>query len=208
MNCADCTASLDDVPSGDPCPHCGGTRRNATAFASVAVVAAAAPAPSLKIGYSLEPGWANQWRSIQQHLIRLREQYQDINVSGNLEVEETVHALFLSLNHLGNWLYNDDATSLDENAVNAFVAQHRDSLRICRAYANTRKHKIRDRPRALMAQITSMEIDPNGYSVKIGYRPWDQPTVPVTEVDALTLAERSEQDWRDLLSQHDLAIPG
>jgi hypothetical protein len=41
----------------------------------------------------------------------------------------------------------------------------------------------------------------------IGYRPWDQPTLAMTDVDALALAEQSEQDWRDLLTQHRVAIP-
>ena len=30
--------------------------------------------------------------------------------------------------------------------------------------------------------------------VTIGYRPWDNPAQPMTEVDGLDLAERSEQD--------------
>lgn len=29
----------------------------------------------------------------------------------------------------------------------------------------------------------------------------------MTEVDALDLAEQSEQDWRDLLTQHHVAMP-
>ncbi len=92
MTCPDCQKSLDDVPAGDPCPRCGGNRRSAVADAEVAMVAASAQAPTISIGYSLEPGWAYQWRSIQQHLPRLREQYQGINTLGNADVEETVHA--------------------------------------------------------------------------------------------------------------------
>ena len=41
----------------------------------------------------------------------------------------------------------------------------------------------------------------------IGYRPWDQPTQPMTEVDGLVLAEQSEQDWRDFLRMQGIPIP-
>ena len=69
------------------------------------------------------------------------------------------------------------------------------------------KHVTRSWPGALIAQITSIESGPKGYTVTIGYRPWDQPAVPTTEVDALALAEQCERDWRDLLTQNGIPIP-
>ena len=46
MFCPDCMQNLDDLPTGDPCPQCGGRRRSAQVFATAALVAvSAAPIP-------------------------------------------------------------------------------------------------------------------------------------------------------------------
>ncbi len=208
MICPDCTRNLDDVPLDDPCPQCGGLRRSAQVSGVAALVGVSAMAGTVTIGYSLEPGWTYQWRSIQRHLIRLRAQYQGTDTAGNVEVEETVHALFLALFHLYDWLHQDRTVqSLDERTLKAFVDQHQNSLSVARDYANTRKHMKRDRPSALIAQITSIESGPNGYTVTIGHGPGNAPITALTGVDALDLAERCEQHWRFLLTQHGIRIP-
>lgn len=207
MTCPDCQQNLDDVPVGDPCPQCRGKRRSAVVQAQAALSLAVAFAPTVSIGYSLTPGWTYQWSNIQRHLARLREQYQGINTLGNVEMEQNVHSLFLSLFHLYDWLHEDSALSLAASTVRAWIDQHQNSLGLCRAYANTWKHKTRDRPGALIAQITRIESGPTGQKVTIGYRPWDQPAQPMTEIDGLALAEESEQDWRDFLKAHGIPIP-
>ena len=68
---------------------------SAEASPAAALVGAAAMNAGFKIGYSLAPGWTYQWRSIQHHLTRLGEQYRGVRLLGNVDVEETVHALFL-----------------------------------------------------------------------------------------------------------------
>jgi hypothetical protein len=147
-----------------------------------------------KVGYSLVPGWTYQWRSIQHHLTRLGEQYRGVRLLDNVDLEETVHALFLDLYHLHDWLHQDSTLqSLDKATVKTFIDQHPDSLGLCRDYANTRKHVTRTRPGKRIAQITSIEVLPGspGFTVMIGHRPWDQPTLAMTEVDALALAEQA-----------------
>jgi hypothetical protein len=206
MICPDCQQNLDDVPVGDPCPQCGGARRSAVLQVQAAMVGVSAMTPTVSIGYSLEPGWAYQWHGIQRHLARLREQYQGIGMLGNVDVEQNVHSLFLSLYHLYDWIHQDSGLSLTEPTVRAWINQHPDSLGLCRAYANTWKHMRRDRPGALIAQITRIESG-LGQKVTIGYRPWDQPNLPMTEVDGLELAEQSEQSWRDFLNTQGIPIP-
>ena len=206
MTWPDCQQSLDDVPVGDPCPQCGGNRRSAIVHAQTAMVAVSATAPTVSIGYSLEPGWAYQWNGIQRHLARLRDQYQGIGMLGNVDVEQTVHSLFLGLYHRYDWLHQDSALSLSKTAVNDWIGQHPDSLGLCRDYANTWKHMKRNQSGARIAQITHIESGPNGQKVWIGYRPWDNPAQPMTEVDGLDLAERSEQDWRDFLKMYGISI--
>jgi hypothetical protein len=202
MICPDCQQDLDDVPVGDPCPRCGGNRRSAVVQAQAATVGVSAVASTVSIGYSLEPGWSYQWHGIQRHLARLREQYQGINTLGNVDVEQNVHSLFLGLNQLGDWLYQDSTISPTKTMVNKWIDNHPKSLGICRTYANTWKHMKRKWPGELIAQITRIESGPNGQRVAIGYRPHDQPHQPMTEIDGLALAEESEQDWRDFLKMH------
>jgi hypothetical protein len=206
MTCPDCGQNLDDVPTGDPCPQCGGNRRSTTVYAEAAVVGAAVMDVRVKIGYSLAPGWTDQWRSIQRHLGRLREQYQGIGIQGNVDMEETIHALYVALNHLSDWLYQDSALSLNNSAVEANVTAHPKSLGVCRAYANTRKHMKRDSPTALIAQITSIEPGTKGQTATIGYYPQNDPS-KLIEVDALALAEQCECDWRGFLANHGIVIP-
>jgi hypothetical protein len=207
MICSDCQQNLDDVPVGEPCPQCGGNRRSAVVQAQAALSVATAMSASVSVGYNLTPGWTYQWSIVQRHLARLREQYQGINSLGNLDVEETIHALFLSLCHLGDWLHQDSALSLSKNTVEKWIKQHQDSLHLCCTYANTWKHMKRKWAGELIAQITQIDTGPNGYRVTIGYRPHDQPGQPMTPINALELAEKSEQHWCQFLTVHGIAIP-
>lgn len=205
MKCADCGLNLDAVPVNDPCPDCGGTRRDATIEVPPAPGLAAVSSPlSISLGYTLSPGWGNQWRSAERHLIRLREQYQGVNTVGNLDVEETVHALFLALNHVSDWLYQDTSTGLTSNAVQAFVGQHPGSLGLCCDYANTRKH-MRRHAGTHVAQIVKMDLTA-GYTVTLGHWPEAQPSA-ITEVDALAVAEQAWRDWQELLRLHGIPLP-
>ena len=207
MFCPECMQNLDDVPPDDPCPQCGGLRRSAQVTVQPVQVTATAVPGSVVIGYDLAPGWTYQWGIIQRHLTRLREQYRGIDTRGNIDAEETVHALFLALNHLSDWLYQDRATGLQRSTVDTFVSQHPSSLGLCRAYANTRKHMRRTQPSQTVALIASIATGPNGQEVTIIHGPGNQPPTSFTKTDALQLAEDCERDWRTLLTQHNIAIP-
>jgi metal-dependent amidase/aminoacylase/carboxypeptidase family protein len=66
----------------------------------------------------------------------------------------------------------------------------------------------RHQPSAPIAQITRINSEPaGGYTVTIGYGPGNAPITALAEIDALSLAEQSERDWRDLLTQHGIGIP-
>lgn len=207
MFCPDCKQNLDDVPLDDPCPQCGGLRRSAVVTAGAALAAVSVLPPTVTIGYNPAPGWTYQWSLIQRHLGRLREQYRGVDMRGNTDAEETVHALFLALNHLADWLYQDQATGLSKNTVDAHVSQHSGSLGVSRAYANTLKHMKRTSPTQTVALITSIESGPNGQKVTIAYGAGNQAPSTYAKIDALQLAEQCEQDWRDLLTQHGIALP-
>lgn len=206
MFCPDCNADLDEVPTGDPCPQCGGDHRSAVANAAVALAGVGTMTATATIGYNPSPDWTVHWLAVQRRLERLRELYQGIGRQGNLDSKDTIDALFIDLYHLRDWLGRDRSAALSLSAIDTYVSSHPDTLGVCRAYANTRKHKERDNPAALTAQITKSGGNEHGETATIGYWPKDQPA-SITEADALELAEQSEKDWRDLLTAHGISIP-
>jgi hypothetical protein len=160
------------------------------------------------VGYSPQPIWTEQWQSIQQHLDPLREQYQGIDFRGNFDLNRTVAALLIALSHLYYWLLHDTAVPLGKSALDAFVAEpgHAGTIGLCRAYAYSRKHADGDEPNTLQAEIVSTEAGPTGDTATIGYWRTSQPG-SVSKIDALDLAERSERDWRALLTANGIPIP-
>jgi hypothetical protein len=162
---------------------------------------------TVRIGYNPSPGWPYQWRIVQRHLARLREQYQGTRMLGNVDVEENANALFLALFHLKDWLHEDASTSLTKQTVDNWINGHPGSLALCRDYANTLKHMTRRDPNARIAQITSIDSGPHGQKVTIGYRPSGQPNASMAEVDGLVLADQSENDWRNFLNLHKINVP-
>lgn len=168
----------------------------------------AAVAGAVRTGYSQQPVWTEQWQSIQQYLGRLREQYQGIGVRGNLDLNRTAAALLIALSHLYDWLLHDTAVPLGKSALDAFVAEpgHARTIGLCRAYANTCNHAERDEPNTLQAEIVTTQAGPTGDTATIGYWRRSQPG-SVSKIDALDLAERTERDWRALLTANGIPIP-
>ena len=168
----------------------------------------ASVAGAVRINYSREPIWTEQWQSIQQHLARLREQYQGIDVRDNFDLNRTVAALLIALSHLYDWLLHDTAVALGKSALDAFVAEpgHAGTIGLCRAYANARKQAEGDEPHTLHAEIVSTEAGPTGDTATVGYWRGSRPG-SVSKIDALDLAERSERDWRALLTASGIPVP-
>lgn len=152
--------------------------------------------------------WTEQWQRIEQHLGRLREQYQGIGVRGGFDLNRTVASALIALSHLHDWLLHDTDVPLGKPALDAFMAEPGPAatIGVCRAYASTRSHAGRGEPDALHAEIVSTETSPAGQTATIGYWRSSQPGLLRT-IDALALAERSERDWRALLTANGLPVP-
>ena len=161
-------------------PVRGDLQSSVRAYPAAALVGAGAMNAGFKIGYSLAPGWAYQWRSIQHHLTRLGEQYRGVRLLGNVDVEETSTRCSSTLPLVRLAAPGQHPSSPDKATVKTFIDQHPDSLGLCRDYANTRKHVTRTRPGERIALITSIEVLPGspGFTVMIGHRPWISPRSP------------------------------
>ncbi len=167
-----------------------------------------AVAGAVRIDYSRQPIWTEQWQAIQQYLGRLREQYQGMDVRGNFDLNRTASALLIAISQLYYWLLHDRAVPLGKSALDAFVAEpeHVGTIGVCRAYANTRRPAKGGEPDTLHCEIVSTEAGPTGETATIGYWRKSQPR-SVSKIDALDLAERSERDWRALLTANGIPIP-
>jgi hypothetical protein len=64
MTCPDCGERLDDVPGGQPCPQCGGLRRDASPTAQPATARVEAFRPTIAIGYNSPRPWKQKWQDV------------------------------------------------------------------------------------------------------------------------------------------------
>jgi hypothetical protein len=207
MTCPDCGHNLDEVPVGDPCPECGGTRRTEHFYGSAALAVNAVVSTTISVAYNPTPGWTQQWSSVQYHLRRLREQYSGESPVGNQEMGETVATLMIALWHVSDWLRNDDVTpgSLlkilkPEKQFFEYIRANVPPLDICNGYANTIKHSKR---KVGWLTARNQTYNSDGPKMTIIHGRDEMQTI-----DALELAEQCEQAWRELLTEHQVAIPG
>ena len=197
MRWPNCGADLDDVPVGYPCPDCGGNRRSANVEAGAALVVVVAPAPNVEIGYNPDPGWAWQWEITQYQLRQLREHYRSKPPIDNRELGLAVSSLLIDMWHVADWLVTDNL-GITWADIHSPLSP---SLAICKAYANTAKHRKRDpgKPEARNLSYTSA-----GPTMSISH---NVPGMIASPVDALDLAEQCERDWRMFLMKHGVPIP-
>jgi hypothetical protein len=208
--CADCKGDLDDVAEGAPCPRCGGGRRSVNLQAGAAIVVVAAIAPTFEVGYNPEPGWAQQWHTIQYHLARLRQQYSGEREVDNQEMGQTVTALMIALWHLIDWLREDGDIQgplnklLTTGSIYSRIRDDFPALLVCGGFANTVKHSKRRNPCELTARNATFSSAGPKMTIRYGLAGDDR----ASNVDALELAEQCEKAWRDLLSEHGVTVPG
>jgi hypothetical protein len=199
MYCPDCGTGLDDVPVDEPCPQCGGTRRDARIFVHEIGTATEVPTPAIKVGYTLQP-WQQKWRDVQHGLEQVEDAY-DITQApqhDNEYVRRVVEDFFKDCRELADWLWQDrQSTGLDEPTVKAYMRGDRD-LNLADAIAQTTKHHTRTMGTdPITARIMDINTDPGGRDVTIA---WSQPSGASGSEDALGLARRCVDAWRQFLA--------
>jgi hypothetical protein len=185
---------LDDVPVGEACPACGSTRRNAHVRAEAILAVTAISRPGIRIDYNPSRPWYEKWHDVRQHLDALEAVCRPGAYQGNDPVVRSFKTFFTECFHLGDWLWDDPASGLSEQAVQQFILGD-PALRICEGMANTNKHHSRRKAVYVTARISSVTSDEKGTQAFVG---WSQGQQSGTE-DALDLARRCFAAWEAYL---------
>lgn len=117
-------------------------------------------------------------------------------------VKRELENFFTQCLHLGDWLWEDTATSLTKLQVQGFITND-PALRVCDAMANTSKHHTRNKPGAMTARISTVATDATGVKVTIT---WSDGLKTGAE-DALDLAQRCVASWAAFLLANGLRSP-
>jgi hypothetical protein len=179
MQCADCGAEIDEAAGAGPCLRCGAENRRS---------------------------WSAKWRSVLGSLGDLREAYEmDARKLGNDDVDARVMRFFSECHDLKDWLITDMVNVPD--SVRPAVLKHaRDDadLETGSAIATTRTHRGRRGARAVTARIQDTHLTKDGAEVLIRYESIAKGT---RYCDALALAERCVQSWREFFVAHTIEEP-
>ena len=106
MICPDCGAKLDGVPTHQPCPSCGGTRRDALVTASI-YVGVVASSPEVEVELDPHRPWYQNWSNTLRALDSLEAAYGRSPAGGNVEVDARVERFFGECNDMRDWLKAD-----------------------------------------------------------------------------------------------------
>lgn len=168
MTCPDCGTGLDDVPVGQPCPQCGGLRRDASPTAQPATVHVGVPRPTIAIGYNAPRPWKQKWQDVLDARGKVTSAYTTKEGQGNEDVRRVVEDFFKTCRELADWLWEN--ADVDKSAVRGLM-ERSPSLRLADAMAQTTKHHTRQ-PRErdpITARITEIRVGPDGASARIGW---------------------------------------
>jgi hypothetical protein len=197
MTCPDCRERLDDTPIDQPCPQCGGSRRDAIVTPPTAIIGVNAPRPAIVIGYDQPRPWQQKWQAVLYELEQMERAYTGESSQGNQRIQQIIEDFFRSCRELADWLWQDKQTNLTESVVMQFVWGDRD-LRVADGMAQTIKHHTRTRGTdPITASIASTSEGPDGARVVIH---WSRPSLARSySRDALKLARRCVRSWRGFL---------
>jgi hypothetical protein len=201
MTCPDCGERLDDIPVGQPCPQCGGLRRNASPTAQPAIVHMEALRPTVAIGYNEPRPWKQKWQDVLEAFGRVKSAYTTKEGQGNEDVRRVVEDFFKICRELADWLWQN--TTVNEFAVRGLIRRS-PSLRLADAMAQTTKHHTRRRGKddPITAHITEIRVGPDGASAQIS---WSRASGANGSEDALDLARRCVKAWRGFFVRRGLA---
>ncbi len=212
MWCPECMTRLDEVPSDDACPTCGGRRRNAAPSPASVSMKVTVPTPTVIVSPDHHRPWVEKWCSIVRALAAIDDAYDGSTLRGNVEVEEFVRRFFVECNDIKDWLIGDFADlpgSVSKTKINGHYFKE-PSLTLCNAMANTSKHHTRkpseSEPNPMSAQIHQTSLTA-GLSAKVTLASWSHSNPTKSLVDARQLAHDCVESWRDFFAAHGMAEP-
>lgn len=203
QSCTGCGADLEQVPDGQPCPHCASNKRSIHAAAAMAASLTMTGTLSITVEYNPVGSWEDQWRRTLRHLDEIKAAY-----SGSRSTEDLTQAVqqfFVACWHLNDYIRNDKTNlpTLDEARLQAYRSAD-PYLPVAQAFANTFKHLYRTRPGDPVARVKSTRIGPPGNTATVSY---EVPPQSEVEYDALQLAENCVNAWGVFLASEGISLP-
>jgi hypothetical protein len=198
MTCPDCGTNLDHTPVEQPCPTCGGVRRNAVVHAAVASGIGVVSAVGISIGYGPNRPWQQKWHDARHGLEELEATYRKDSENNDI-VRRRVEDFFRDCRELADWLKQ----SANRPEAMSYVNTDSD-LELCDGMAQTTKHHSRKptqaNPDPITARITRVD---SGFGVKaeIG---WSSHRGRSGIEEALDLARRCMAAWRRFFQKYNL----
>jgi len=191
-----------------PCSECGSSRQSATVHATAAIGSTVTTGPGISLTFNRDQPWSVRWYELKQSLSAVEEVCRPDHYQGSDAVKKAIRIFFTDCFHMGDWLWEDKSrTNLTETEVREFIKKH-PSLRVSDGFANTDKHRVRNRVRnqagAITAQIRTVTLDTNEIKVVIEWG--THGSTPHTE-DALDLARRCVAAWEEYLKAKGLQSP-
>jgi hypothetical protein len=202
MSCPDCGENLDKVPKEDPCPSCGGSRRQAVVSPAPIEAVAVVESASYKITKGAAPRpWTEKWQMVLFRFEDLERCYAGESLRSSLEAETRANDFFIECDHLRDWLVNDHASvlGLTEGQIRAYVKSS-PALQACYDICNTYKHHTRDHGTTARIKDVQIGLGSRWITYEID---WGAPNA--WTVDALDLANECVTSWRDFLKTNGIS---
>lgn len=91
--------------------------------------------------YPTSRDWTTKWRTVTEHLERLRKMYEPQAATGNRVLEHQANAYFSACRSLSEWMLKDKVNlpNFTQSAIDKLYRVSR-PLRICQGYVNIDKH--------------------------------------------------------------------
>jgi hypothetical protein len=168
----------------------------------VAVGVATALNPGITVAYGPERPWYSQWFNLRQQLDAVEQACRPNSYRGNAPIKLALENFFIQCYHFGEWLWDDRSTGLSEGEVLAYLDLH-ECLKVSQGFANTAKHRTRNKPEQMMAIVSSVSCnDAGGHAVVA----WKEDGLTDSK-DATVLARQCVVAWEGFLRLHRLESP-
>jgi hypothetical protein len=195
--CSKCNADWDGEVD-EPCLVCRQGYRRTTSFT---------PGPisfgdeGVFTSYGSGRFWQEQWMRTLQLFEKVRAIYESDRFPGEEVARATIETFFLNCLHVGDWLWDDPGGRRSKEDVLALFRGD-PALGICRGFANTVKHRGRDRDGDIEAVIKRVHHPHAGRPATATVEWWLEGQEDVRHtVDALKLAEDCMATWKQYLKK-------
>ncbi|MEU0560909.1 hypothetical protein [Dactylosporangium sp. NPDC006015] len=148
--------------------------------------------------------WREHWRRVERYHLRVRAIYDGTAPGNSEDWKDVIFDFFVAAHHLFEWIESDPREPLVVAPVAREWVKADQSLWLAREFSNTYKHHTRSTGVPVRIGGTITERGQNSMVIE-----WLDPISGVPNaIDALDLADRCMQAWRNFFVLHGLNPAG